>query len=65
MLGEIHRRAEVRRAVQPVDEPVDDGLGEQLEIADAREDLRVDEPGAGKGMLFHIICNEKRITKKE
>ena len=40
--------------MQPVDEPVDDGLGEQLEIADAREDLRVDETGAGEGMLFHI-----------
>ena len=47
MLGEIHRRAEVRRPVQPVDEPVDDRLREQLEVADAREDLRVDETGAG------------------
>ena len=55
MLGEIHRRAEVRRAVQPVDEAVDDGLREQLEIADAREDLRVDEPGAGERMLFHYL----------
>ena len=48
VLGEIDRRAEVRRAVQPVDESVDHGLREQLEIADAREDLRVDEPGAGE-----------------
>ena len=47
MLGEIDRRTEIRRAMEPIDEPVNHGLGEQLEVADAREDLRVDEAGAG------------------
>ena len=47
VLGEVDRRAEKRRAMQAVDEPVDDVAGEQLEVADAREHLRVDETGAG------------------
>jgi hypothetical protein len=33
--------------MEPVDEPIDDRLRKQLEIADAREDLRIDETGAG------------------
>ena len=49
VLGKIHRRAEVRRAVNAVDEPVDDGARDQLEVADAREDDRINEPGAGNG----------------
>ena len=49
VLGEIDRRAEVRRAVNAVDEPVDHGARHQLEIANAREDGRINEPGAGNG----------------
>ena len=53
MLGEIDRRAEIRRAVQAVDEPVHDRPREQLEILDARKDLRIDEPRAGNDVRFH------------
>jgi hypothetical protein len=49
MLGEIHRRAEVRRAVHSVDEAVDDVPRHQLEIPDAREHDRIDEACAGNG----------------
>ena len=49
VLGEVDRRAEVRRAMQPVDEPVDDGLREQLEVADTREDLRDRRTGRREG----------------
>ena len=47
MLGEIDRRAEERCAVQAVDEAVDDGARQQLQVADPREDLRIDKPRAG------------------
>ena len=47
VLGEIYRGAVERRFVQSVDEAVDDRLGNQFEIANAREDARVYEPGAG------------------
>jgi hypothetical protein len=54
VFGEVDGRAEERRAVQAVDEAVDDGPREQLEAADARQDLRVDESGAGDcGTLSH------------
>src|SRR5687768_10169923 len=46
MLGEVRRCAEVRRTVQPLDEPFDHDLGAQLEAADAREDVRVEELGS-------------------
>ena len=49
VLGEIHRRAEVRRAVDAVDEAVDDRAGDELEVPDAREHHGIDEPGAGDG----------------
>ena len=59
MLGEVDRRAEVRRAVQAVDEAFDDGPRQQLEVADPREDLRIDESGAGDGCV-HVAM--RRIT---
>ena len=37
VLGEVHRVPEVRRAVQAVDEALDDGPREQLEVVDPRE----------------------------
>ena len=40
MLGEIRRRPEVRRSMQAVDESFDDGLRQQLEIPDPRENAR-------------------------
>src|SRR5262249_57036557 len=43
---EIDRRAEVRRAMESVDETVDDGPREQIEVPDPREDRGVDEPGS-------------------
>ena len=49
VLGKIDRRAEVRRAVNAVDEAVDDRARHQLEIPDAREHHGIDEPGAGDG----------------
>ena len=55
MLGEVDRRAEVRRPVQAVDEAIDDRPREQLEVLDAREDLRVDEPGAGNERAFPCV----------
>ena len=57
MLGEIHRRAEVRRAVDAVDEPVDDCARDELEVADAREHHRIDETGTGDGGVIHAILN--------
>ena len=40
VLGEVDGRAEERRAVQAVDEAFDDVARHQLEVADARKDLR-------------------------
>src|SRR3989442_6080870 len=48
MLREVDRRPEVGRTVQTVDETVDDGSGEQIEAADPRQDLGVDEAGASE-----------------
>ena len=48
VLGEVHRRAEVRRAVQAVDEAVDHRARHQLEVADAGEHHRVDEARTGQ-----------------
>jgi hypothetical protein len=53
VLGKVHGRAEERRAVQAVDEPVDDIAREELEILDPREDLRIDEPRARKRVRLH------------
>ena len=58
VLGEVDRRAEVRRAVQPVDEAVDDRPRQQIQVADPREHLRVDEPGAGDGAPLAISLEE-------
>src|SRR5690606_12809624 len=50
VLGEVQREPEVRRAVQPVDEPLDDGARDELEVVEAREDPGVEEAGAGRGV---------------
>ncbi len=55
VLGEVDRRAEVRRAVQAVDEAVDDRARQQLEVADPREDLRIDEPRAGNRVACSLL----------
>jgi len=49
VLRKIYRRAEVRRTVHAVDEPVDNMPRNQLEIADARQHGGIDEPRAGDG----------------
>src|SRR5205085_326619 len=48
VLGEIGRRAEVRGAVEAVDESFDDRLRQQLEVADPRQDGRIEERGRGR-----------------
>ena len=58
VLGEVDRRAEIRRAVQAVDEAVDDGPREQLEVADPREDLRIDEPRAGHLAVSSLVVRQ-------
>ena len=52
MLGEVDRRPEIRRLVQPVDEAVDDRTGDQFEVADPRQNLRIDEPRARDGLAI-------------
>src|SRR5688572_10602684 len=44
MLREIGREPEVRRAVEPAHETLDHRAREQLQVRDAREDTRIDEP---------------------
>ena len=53
MLGEVDRRAEERRAMQAVDEPVDDRPRDELQVADACEHLRIDEPRSRDGFGLH------------
>jgi hypothetical protein len=43
MLREVHRRAEVGRAMQTVDESFHHGSGQQLEAVDLRQRLGIDE----------------------
>jgi hypothetical protein len=57
VLGEVDRRTEERRAVQAVDEPVDDAPREQLEVADAGEDLRIHEPRSRHRAAF-AYCHQ-------
>jgi hypothetical protein len=52
VLGEVDRRSEIGRAVETVDEAVDDRPREQVEIADPREDRGIDEPRAGHPAVF-------------
>jgi hypothetical protein len=47
VLGEVHRGAEVRRLVQPVDEAVAHGAGDEVQVPDAREHNRIHETRAG------------------
>src|SRR4051794_14147049 len=41
--------------MEAVDEALDDRARQQFEIADARQDLRVDESCAGEGRLQHYL----------
>jgi hypothetical protein len=63
MLGEVHRRAEIRRLVQAVDEAVGHGARDELQVPDARQHHRVHEPRAGDDVSLygHIINAEFRI----
>src|SRR4029079_6300761 len=68
VLGEVDGGAEVRRPVHPVDEPVDDRAGDQLEIAHACEDHGVHEacPGQPAGLYFvaHLSSCVFRLSRK-
>src|SRR5262249_51295716 len=57
VLGEVDRGTEVRRAVQAVDEPLDDVARQQLEVADPRQDLRIDEASSRYGL---VGCHHSR-----
>ncbi len=57
VLGEVDRRAEVRRPVHAVDEPVDDIPRHQLEVADARQHDGIDEPRAGNRRDLNMIVS--------
>ncbi len=46
MLREVQRQPQVRRPVQPVDEPVHHRARHQLEVVDPRQHLRIDEAAA-------------------
>ena len=50
MLGKVDRGAEERRPVQPVDEALHHRAREQLEVADPRQDRRVDEAGTRESL---------------
>src|SRR5439155_15282254 len=57
MLGEIDRRAEIRRAMEAVDEAVHHGARQQVEAPDPRQDFRIDEPRTGNrsASRFHSV----------
>ncbi len=60
VLGKVDRRAEVRRAVQAVDEPIHHRSRQEFEAADPRQNLRIDKlrPGHRRGvggMLLHYM----------
>ena len=57
MLGEVDRRAEVRRSVHTVDEAVDDRAGDQFEVAHACEDHGVHEPRTRKSPRLYFIAH--------
>ncbi len=52
MFSEIDRGAKKRRPMQPVDESVDDGPRQEIELANAREHGRIDEPRPGNRSAF-------------
>ncbi len=60
MLGEVHGKAEIGCTVQAADESIDHGLSDELDVADAREDLRIDE--AGPGDRSGVVTNERHGT---
>jgi len=66
MLGKVHRRPEVRRAVHAVDEPVDDVARDQLEVADPRQHHGVDEPSAwdSAGCLHSILGRAEALRNR-
>ncbi len=43
VLGEVHAEAEVRRAVEPGEEAVDDHTREELQVPDPAQDGRVEK----------------------
>jgi hypothetical protein len=47
VLGKIDGRAKIRRAMDAVDEAIDDGSRHELEVPDTRQNDGVDEAGAG------------------
>ena len=47
VLRKVDRGAEIRRLVQPVDEPVHDRARHEIQVPDAREHNGIHEPGAG------------------
>src|SRR5436190_10632583 len=60
VLGEVDRRAELRRAVHPVDEPLDDRARHHLEVADACEDDGVHEPRPADPALLDFVSHYLR-----
>jgi hypothetical protein len=60
MFREVDRRAEVRRAVHAVDEALHHVARDQLEVADPRQDCRIDEASAGECLGF--LHNQSLIT---
>src|SRR4030095_8350232 len=52
MLGEVDGRAEIRRPVEPVGEPVDYRAGKQIQLTDPREHSGIDESSSGDCPAF-------------
>src|SRR5215208_7841568 len=52
--------------MQAVDEAFDHMPREQFEVADPRQDLRIDESCAGQCLLLHVITwNTRAATRKD
>ena len=64
VFGEIYRRAEVRGLVQPVDEPVHNGARHELQVPDAVEHHRIQEPRAGGGMDFLHVTSRSAAAAR-
>ena len=64
VLHELHADALVRALVQPGDEPLHDAPRQQLQVGDAGEDVRVDEPGGGRLDGRHAVRGRMRGKKR-
>ena len=53
VLGKVDRGPEIRRLVQAVDEPVDDGARHEIQVPDAREHHGIHEPRAGNRVYLY------------